>query len=100
MTSTELQVTDDGQVRITGPLEFATAGQLLESSGDMFTGHDSLLVDLSGVSSVDSAGLALLIEWLRLARQCNCAIRFAAVPDKLLAIAKLSGVDDIIAGSS
>jgi len=100
MTNAELQVTDDGQVRITGPLGFATAGQLLESSSDMFAGHDSLLVDLSGVTSVDSAALALLIEWLRMAQQCKCTIRFAAVPEKLLAIAKLSGVDDIIAGSS
>ena len=53
-------------------------------------------MNLGEVTRVDSAGLALLLEWLRLARSEGRAMRFTALPDKLLAIARLSGVDGLL----
>ncbi len=37
-------------------------------------------VDLSGVTQSDSAGLALLIEWLKLATRSGKTVRFKASP--------------------
>jgi ABC-type transporter Mla MlaB component len=41
----------------------------------------------------------LLIEWLRLARQGEKTIRFANVPAQIQALARISEVEDLIAGS-
>lgn len=85
-----------GGFAVSGPVTFATAGRLLEEGNRQFTGQ-ALLVDLAGVTDVDSAGLALLLEWLRGARAEGRGLRFVALPAKLLAIARLSGVDFLLA---
>jgi phospholipid transport system transporter-binding protein len=78
-------------------VSFATVGDLLQASPSVFVGQAAITVDLSGVTSVDSAGLALLLEWLRRARSDGYAVAFTSLPDKLVAIAKLSGVDVMLA---
>ena len=85
-----------GLVDVKGPVTFATAGKLLEASGAMFTDQATVTVSLDGVTSVDSAGLALLLEWLRQARADGRAVRFLGIPEKLLAIARLSGVEALL----
>jgi phospholipid transport system transporter-binding protein len=62
----------------------------------LFPETGDLQIDLSGVTQVDSSALALLIEWLRQARQRNHSIRIEGAPDKLLSIARLTDVQDII----
>ena len=74
----------------------ATAGDLLETSRTLFADSDNLRIDLGGVTKVDSAALALLIEWLRQARQHKHTIHIEGMPDKLLSIARLTGVEEII----
>jgi phospholipid transport system transporter-binding protein len=53
-------------------------------------------VDLGGVGESDSAGLALLIEWLRMAKQSGKEIHFANVPEQIEALARISEVEDLI----
>jgi phospholipid transport system transporter-binding protein len=53
-------------------------------------------VDLSGVTHADSAGVALLIEWVAALRDTGREIRFSAIPGQVLAIARLSGVDEFL----
>ncbi len=53
-----------------------------------------------GVGESDSAGLALLIEWLRLARQRAKTIHFANVPAQIEALARISEVEDLIGAAS
>ena len=45
---------------------------------------------------MDSAGLALLLEWLRWGRSERRAVAFQNLPEKLVAIARLSGVDELL----
>ena len=87
---------DGGGFSVTGPVVMNNAGELLETSRKLFNNNSSMIVDLAGVTVVDSAALALLIEWLRIARRDNCRIRVNGIPEKLMAIAKLTGVDDIV----
>jgi phospholipid transport system transporter-binding protein len=82
---------------VTGPVTFATAGALLEAGRSLFVGHTAIAVDLRGVSRVDSAGLALLLEWMRQAKADRRTMTFTGLPDKLLAIARISGVDGLLA---
>jgi len=92
-----LSVDGSGRVIVTGPVTFATVGDLLRTSQSLFVGPKAITVDLAAVTSVDSAGLALLLEWLRLARSAGRAVTYTGLPDKLVAIAKLSGVHAMLA---
>jgi phospholipid transport system transporter-binding protein len=83
---------------VKGPVTFATAGQLLEAGQAVFSSQADVTINLHEVTSVDSAGLALLLEWLRQARSDGRAVRFVDIPEKLLAIARLSGVEALLTG--
>ena len=87
-----------GQVQVRGPLTFATAKsaraagrRLIEMSGD-----SALEMDCSGVTESDSAGLAVLLDWLALAKRHGRGIRFKALPAPIRAVAQLSNVDTFL----
>jgi len=50
-------------------------------------------IDLAKVANADSAGLALMVEWIKYARSQRMQIHFKDIPEQLLALAKLSGLD-------
>jgi len=87
----------DDTVRVSGDLTFATVTALLRDSRPLLAaGKPRLQFDLTDVGHADSAGLALLVEWLRNARAAGVELAFQAVPDQLLAIARASGVDKLL----
>jgi phospholipid transport system transporter-binding protein len=96
----QLEASGEGLFSLRGPLLFQNAGAVLERSEALFGGHRSLRVDLSGLTQVDSAGLALLLEWLRRARSRQGTLEFLAAPDRLRALARLSGTEEILLGNS
>ncbi len=93
---TQLKKSDDGRLLVSGELSMKTVPTLLaqnclrDISGDID-------IDLQDVERADSAGVALLVEWQRTARQQQQKIRFQNIPSQMLAIARLSGVDELLA---
>ena len=87
-----------GHFAISGELGFDTVNGLLQQSRDTLFADASarLELELGGVTRVDSAGLALLIEWMRMARSGNQAIYFHNLPEQLLAIARAGEVDSLL----
>mgnify|MGYP002713005404 CR=1 FL=1 len=86
-----------GDFRAVGELTFETVPEVWERSRGMFeAGAAEIGVEFSGVTWADSAGLALLIEWVRSAREAGVALRFRDIPEQMLAIARVSGVEDIL----
>jgi len=81
---------------LVGELSFDTAPDLLDSQRDLFNQRDQLIIDCQQVSRSDSAGLALLIEWLRQARRYHCELTFRNLPRQLLDIAHASGVENLL----
>lgn len=77
---------------LNGVLSFATVTSLLAQSSVMFAGESSIEVNLSGVTHADSAGLSLLIEWLRQAKLQGKRLRYSALPAQLQALANVSEV--------
>jgi phospholipid transport system transporter-binding protein len=87
----------EGQFRVSGELTFDTVTLLFIRSRPLFqTSAGQLDLDLGDVSRVDSAGLALLIEWLRAARKLGKAILFRRVPAQIRTIARVSDLDGIL----
>ncbi|MGE0371222.1 MAG: lipid asymmetry maintenance protein MlaB [Gammaproteobacteria bacterium] len=88
---------DPSALSVSGELNFATVPALLERGAALLAaGGGRIRLDLGGVTRADSAGLALLIEWLRLARSRRASLEIVNMPAQLRAIARVSGLDGIL----
>ena len=86
----------DGHFAIAGDMNFDTAEKILRASEERFEAHTQIEVDLSEVADADSAGLALLLEWVTWANHSVREIRFTGMPDRILAIAKTTEVEGLL----
>lgn len=91
-----VEKTGDGRLLLSGELSMATVPELLKQNGLQAAVEGEIRVDLQAVQRADSASVALLIEWQRVARQQQKTIFFQNVPAQILAIARLSGVDELL----
>ena len=96
MSGARLESLGEGRFRVSGVLDGTTATEMLEQSEARFAQEPQIEVDLGGVGESDSAGLALLIEWLRIARQAGKQIHFSNLPAQVEALARISEVEDLI----
>lgn len=78
-------------LKLSGRLNFSSVASLLTANG--WLQGDQLIVDLSDVEHSNSAGLALLLEWMKIAQQKGLQIKYHNVPEQLLVIARAYGVD-------
>ena len=86
----------DGKFRVVGEMSFETSPDLLETSEKLFAPHSLIRVDLSDVTRADSAGLALMIEWITWANRTVREIRFDQIPDMIMNIARISEIEDML----
>ena len=91
-----LEAAEGGRLLLSHELTFATVADVLAESQQAFSDHASITIDMSAVTEADSAGLALLIEWLSWARLTSRQVRFENVPEQLLQIADISEVAELI----
>lgn len=82
--------------RVTGNLGFETVPELWQQSRMVLDSFADPIIDLGQVTGVDSAGLALVIEWLRWARSAGKSLTYINVPPDLLALARISEVEGMI----
>ena len=86
----------DGHFRLSGDLGFEAAADILQRGRAVFAGHAVVQVDLAGVSDADSAGLAVLLQWVREARREDRVLCFAHLPKRLADLARISGVSEFV----
>lgn len=96
MNKFELQDLGEGRFALNGEMTFETAERILLASEAPFEQHTRIEVDLAGVTKADSAGLALLLEWITWANHTVREIRFLSMPDRILAIARTTEVDQLL----
>jgi phospholipid transport system transporter-binding protein len=91
-----------GRIVVTGELTFATARDarqlgvlVLESSR-----AERLVIDCAAVSRADSAGLAVLLDWLAWGRRKSRAVALQNLPQSLVAIARISEVDGLLTATA
>jgi phospholipid transport system transporter-binding protein len=90
-----------GRIVVSGELTFATARDarqlgvlVLESSR-----AERIVVDCSAVTRADSAGLAVLLDWLAWGRRNSHVVALENLPASLVAIARISEVDGLLTGT-
>lgn len=96
MSDYALENRGEGNFAIVGKMTFATAAQLLEESKQSFDEHPVIKVDLAQVTEGDSAGLALLLEWVNWAKYYVHEISYQNIPPQILSIAEISEVDEML----
>lgn len=80
---------------IQGELTMATAAQWIER-GRVVARDEDLVVDLSGVTAADSSALALLFDWMRIARASGHKVGQAGMPAGMRSLATLYGVEELL----
>lgn len=96
MASLEIESSGKGRIRLHGVLGFDTVTGALERSEELFEDHPRIEIDLGGVESTDSAGLALLVEWAAWAKRQDRKLVLRNLPTQALALARISEVDKIL----
>ncbi len=82
-----------GHFIVDGDLTFSAMDKKTVSSFAFLAATKQVIMDLGGVGNADSAGLALMIEWIKYTRSKRVQLRFRNIPEQLLNLAKLSGLD-------
>lgn len=100
MAEASLVDTGGGTWKLVGDLGFATVTGLLKETRSGIPGDSDARVDLSGVTRADSAGLALLVEWLREAERSGGSITFVNMPAQMQSIARICGLEAMLNSSA
>jgi len=82
--------------RVTGALGFTTVTPLLPVGAAAIEQGHAAVIDLSAVTGSDSSGLALLIEWLSVAKAAGHPLRYENIPSQLHQLARLSEVEELL----
>ena len=93
MTEARITQLGNGRMQLAGVLNLDTIAVLLSEIDALSYDTPSLTVDLKTVEHADSAGVALLVAWMRSARRAERDIRFLNMPAQMLNIARVSGLD-------
>ena len=92
----EIVTVGEGRFALDGEMNFGTAERILRMSEARFEQYTRIEVDFSGITDADSAGLALLLEWITWANHTVREIRFTSLPERVVAIAKTTEVDNLL----
>ena len=96
LSQAQLEDLGGGRLRLSGELSFRTVPDLLRQGRGRFEGASRFHLDLSGVTRTDSAGLALLLEWLQACRRRQQDLLLQDLPESLAAIARVSNLDRLL----
>lgn len=92
----EFESLGNGRFLISGALDLATAGTALDESERLFEPFQELDLDFAHIEKTDSAGLAVLIEWISRARHEGKEIYFRNVPRQARLLAEISEVESLL----
>lgn len=97
MDTSSINSVNENRYEVIGKMTFATVPELLNQSKEKFSSTGTeITFDLAKVKHADSAGLALMLEWLRLAKVAEKNIKFVKIPAQLLNLTEITGLSHIL----
>jgi len=82
-------------LKLKGAVTLDTVPGLISEAQEQI-GKEITVVDFAAVTEVDSAAVALAIDWLRRAERANVALRLVNLPESMQNLAELYGVSDLL----
>lgn len=86
-------------LRLAGDIDFFTEDEFRAQAERLLDDPavDRLVVDLTDVGVIDSSGLSLLVDLLRLCRDMDLPMTLRGVPERIQHLLDLTGLDKVIA---
>jgi anti-anti-sigma factor len=86
-------------LRLAGDIDFFTEDEFRAEAEKLLDAPDvdRLVVDLTDVGVMDSSGLSLLVDLLRLCRDLDLPMTLRGVPERIVQLLDLTGLDQVIA---
>jgi phospholipid transport system transporter-binding protein len=91
----EMVLREGGELRVEGAVTIVTVVGMVARGAALFN-HDNQVVDLGGVTEVDSSAVSMLLEWQREGKRHGRRMRFTNTPPKLQSLVRLYGVADLV----
>lgn len=88
-------IKEQESLKISGILNFASIVKLWEESLSFFSKQQTVCINLADVTHANSGGLALMIEWIKYAKDLNKPIIFEKIPSKLQSIIDVAGINHL-----
>jgi phospholipid transport system transporter-binding protein len=89
----ELRLLAEGRYALTGRLDHAAAAELWQPSRRQFAAIPPRLIDLGGLERIDSAGIALLVYWLKC---CQPPPRFVNMPARIYGLIAVADLQELL----
>ena len=83
---------------VEGVMTFESVAELWRQSLEIFPDESVFQIDLMQVTHTDSAGLALLVEWLREGSRRGARIGLLNLPAQMLVLAGAANVEKVLTG--
>lgn len=83
-------------IHLNGELDAENIPARLRESERYFVAGQDTVIDLSGVTRADSAGVALLLDWLRQAKAARAGLTYRNAPAQMRAIIDFCALGDVI----
>ena len=93
MSDFKVGSSENGVVKIEGVIDLTTAKSLKKQTIGLFNGPSEIQFDLSAVSQSNSAALALLLEWLKMANKHQVSLSFSNIPEHLRELSRVYGIE-------
>jgi phospholipid transport system transporter-binding protein len=92
-----IEAGEQGCANLTGALTFESTPSLYKESENLFKSPAPISsINLSGVTAVDSAGLALLLEWQAAQQTVSNNLRYLNAPSSLMSLARLCDAIELL----
>lgn len=88
-------VRDDGVLEVHGHVTFQTVPEFLSQAGQWLNRSEPsrITMDLGRVAHIDTAGIALMLEWLTQAQAQQRELKFVNLPDQMRHFIGVSGLN-------
>jgi phospholipid transport system transporter-binding protein len=96
MPTTSTNANTISQFTVPNPLNFDTTPALYTRGCELIDNNPQPIFDMQQVTESDNSGLALMTSWVSYAKKYGKNIQFINMTPKLLEIAKISNLQDIL----
>ena len=95
MGSAHIEQTSDGTIAVRGALKLDTVSMLVDGVDFKRLVGMQAKIDLSGVEGVDSAGVALCLDWIVQAKDAGVELMFLGLPEQMQRLVSMNSLDDL-----